>query len=253
VEDDARILQFCADAIRGLGNSVVVFGALSAEEALVLLDEESIDGAFIDIELPGMNGFALAKKIRERDAYHFLPIVFATGADKDIPETYKQYHNFDYIAKPYTKDAFSKIATRFLEEVEARKKLSPAQAEREIAFRHDGGLARIRFSDILYATTTHHRKIRLVTRQQEYFRSDITLHNLITEINEAMFVPCNKSCLVNVSNIAQINPITYKTMDILFRDAPEKNCQLSLRYRKAVEDLFSGEQTCEKGEMDTWR
>ena len=107
-----------------------------------------------------------------------------------------------------------------------------------IAFRHDGGFARVRFPDVLYACTANERKIRLVTRKREYVRSNITLKNLLSEFGEGMFVQCHRSFAVNVTNIETIIPVTSKTWDIYFFDAPDEKCRLSINYRKAIEKLL---------------
>jgi Response regulator of the LytR/AlgR family len=248
IEDDKLVLQFCENALSDFNDEINLYKALSAEEALVLLEQQRIDGAFIDIDLPGISGFELVNKIRETERYHLLPVVFATGADMDFPDTYKQYHNFDYIEKPFTTERFKEQAKHFIEEIQVQKKLLNKTKEHELAFRCDDGVAVVYFSDILFATTTSKRKIRLITKQREYIRSDITLDNLMTEIDEEKFIRCSKSNIVNVSNIAEIKPVTYKTWDIYFRGENKITCQLSRSYRKEILNSMNNEVLSE-GEL----
>ena len=93
VEDDNNELKFCVKALRKLNKDIYVVTAHSAEEALSYLNhnQSNIDGAFIDIGLPGIDGFSLAAKIRDMEKYHLLPIVFETATHNDFPETYKQF------------------------------------------------------------------------------------------------------------------------------------------------------------------
>jgi len=243
VEDEIFLHQFYIDVLSGFEEDIKTIPARSGEDALAIIEQTQIDGVFIDIELPGMNGFALANKIRRIEKYHFLPIVFATGTDCDTPETYKKYRNIDYVIKPFSRDTFSKIAARFIEDVKAFKSFVPEKEGRELYFRHDAGAACIKFVDILYALTAPNRKIRLVTREGVYYKSNISFSNFLILIGDEMFVQCNKSCAVNVLNISEIRTpayTSYKTWDILFKDAPSHVCELSLKYRKNIESLFMG-------------
>ena len=238
VEDDLRILTKYTNILHGMESNINVIPAHTGEEALALLDKNSIDGALIDIGLPGMDGFALAKKIRDIENYHLLPIVFETAEDRDVPETYKKYHNIDYIKKPFSIAAFTSMASRLLKEIELQKRIIRKNETRTIAFLHDEGIAYIRFSDVLFAKSTLSRKTVLVTRSSEFSRSRFPMARLIEEINEELFVQCHKSCVVNVSNIEYIKQTSGRSWDIYFGDSFPETCQLSLRYKKDIENLL---------------
>jgi len=238
VEDEEQLHQFYSDVMDSFQKNITVFYVLTGEDALKALEQNRIDGIFIDLQLPGMNGFTLANKIRRIEKYHFLPIVFATGLDYDTLETYKKHRNIDYVVKPFSRETFVKTAARFIDEMEAFIACTPVKEERELYFQHDNGVARIKFAEILFASTTKSRKIRLVTYEQEFFKSNISFNNFITLIGDDMFVQCNKSCAINVSNINEIKPVSHKTWDVFFRGASNITCQLSQKYRKTVESLF---------------
>ncbi len=238
VEDDRQILKSCADLLSGLDIRINPIPVESAEMALDVLDRRNIDGAFIDILLPGMDGFSLADNIRSKDKYYFLPIVFATARKQDVPDTYKKYRNIDYISKPYDMEMFQSAAKRLVTEIEKQQKLSLKNTERRIPVQHDKGWIVLPYSELLYVTTTSNRKIKMVTRTGEFYLSNITLGNLITFVNETSFVQCHKACIVNVKNILGIMPYSRKTWTILFRDAPDITCPMSQKYRSEIERLL---------------
>jgi len=252
VEDDKKLHQFYTDALGKSEREINTIIVENGEDALELLSKnDGIDGIFLDIGLPGISGFSLAMKIHEMETHHFTPVVFATGTEKECLETYKQYHNFDHIEKPFSETVFLEALNRVLAEIEFQKKLPGKKEERKIVFRHDDGYAIILFSDILYARTFvpktfKTRNIKLVTYKKEYFRTDITLSNLVTEIGESSFVQCSKSCIVNLSNIDDFIPITKKLWDIHFRDASDEEnikyksdgCKLTYNYRDNMGVFF---------------
>jgi DNA-binding LytR/AlgR family response regulator len=174
VEDEEKELSYCVKALKELGMGANMFPAASGETALRILADTEIDGAFIDIELPGINGFTLADRIRNMRAYHMLPIVFATGANKDVPETYKRYHNFDYIKKPFAAEEFRRISRRFFDEIQSQTETDRMDREKAVRV-DDGGRATIvKAKDILYAKKEKRQTV-LVLAGQEYRLSDCRL------------------------------------------------------------------------------
>ena len=196
VEDDEEIIQFCNDAWHRLDDGIKVFVAQSAEEALLILKQNRIDGTFIDIGLPGDNGFSLAMKIQSMENYHFLPIVFETGENKDLPETYKKYHNFGYLSKPFTeKDLLDSTAT-LIREIETQKNILHKNIDREIPIFDSEGQSIISFSNLLYATK-YERKLKVATKNGVHFISG--LHFFVSFFDVMfkyvnMFVYADSSC-----------------------------------------------------------
>jgi len=237
VEDNEEFLSYCVHLLRKIKNDVTLFPVASGEEALTILEQNTIDGAFLDIELPGMDGLALAKRIRDMEKYHFLPIVFVTGQDHDHPETYKQYHNIDYISKPFTENMFIERATHFLNEIKAQRKLI-LKKERMIILPVEGGAVSVKLSDILYAERTYSRRIKVVTRRQDYLRSHTTMEKFFAELDDEMFAYCNRSCIVNISHIEEIRSDARKRWSIIFRDAYGKTCNLSGNYYSSVKSKW---------------
>lgn len=68
---------------------------------LEMLEKESFDICLLDVKMPGMDGFSLAEKIREKDEE--LPFIFLTGQTlKEHKIRGLQLGADDYITKPYS-------------------------------------------------------------------------------------------------------------------------------------------------------
>jgi PAS domain S-box-containing protein len=95
VDDDILVSMGAADMLLDLGHSVTE--AQSGSHALRILESDTpFDVVVTDYAMPGMNGFELAHRIRERNSK--LPIILATGyaelpADRSI--------EFERLSKPY--------------------------------------------------------------------------------------------------------------------------------------------------------
>jgi signal transduction histidine kinase len=111
VDDDARSLT----ALQGLLNDmpVRVVTAKSGEEALRCLLKEDFAVILLDARMPGMDGFEVARLIRERERSRHTPVIFLTGAYEDTPSMTRGYEAgaVDYIVKPLMPEILkSKIA-----------------------------------------------------------------------------------------------------------------------------------------------
>src|SRR4030095_11816288 len=103
VEDDPVTSALLEQAIREEGHSVVVeTNGLSVRETALLYP---FDAVVLDVMLPGLDGFALAKKLRQEG--HQTPILMLTArdADRDIVHGLNLGAD-DYLAKPFSLDVF---------------------------------------------------------------------------------------------------------------------------------------------------
>jgi len=83
--------------------SVISFESPSA--AAKFGEENHIDVAYLDINMPGLNGIDLAKKLRESNPK--INIIFATGYDEYAKESYTVQAS-DYLTKPIKPEAIAK-------------------------------------------------------------------------------------------------------------------------------------------------
>ena len=75
IEDEERVKNILADMLKDAGH--MVRGTRSGEEAIALLDRDPFDLLITDLGMPGMSGWEVIQRIRERDSR--LPIVVLTG------------------------------------------------------------------------------------------------------------------------------------------------------------------------------
>ena len=100
VEDNEEIGGLLSDFLEAEGYDVYL--AVSGEEALEVYEDEGARLLVLDIMLPGIDGFGVCKKIREKDNAPIL-IVSAKGEKEDKLNGFLQGAD-DYIEKPYDID-----------------------------------------------------------------------------------------------------------------------------------------------------
>jgi CheY-like chemotaxis protein len=110
VSDRARILLVddrpenlvALEAILGSLDQTLV-RAESGEGALRALLRDDFALILLDAQMPGMDGFETASRIKARERTKDVPIIFLTAADEDARYAYRGYASgaADYIAKPF--------------------------------------------------------------------------------------------------------------------------------------------------------
>lgn len=106
VEDDIASLELMVEVFTSL--EAEVHSVSDSREAAGLIDKEKFDGIFLDLEMPHLHGFELAKRIRFSSWNKGTPIVIVTGRDE----------------RQTMQDAFAIGATFFLQKPVDRQKLS---------------------------------------------------------------------------------------------------------------------------------
>jgi CheY-like chemotaxis protein len=106
VEDDIPSLELMTEVFRSL--QAEVRPVSESEKAATLVNQERFDGIFLDLEMPHLHGFDLARLIRKSSWNKSTPIIIVTGRDD----------------RQTMQTAFTLGATFFLQKPVDRQKLS---------------------------------------------------------------------------------------------------------------------------------
>lgn len=113
VDDEASILNLLKTQLETLGCEVVGVG--DSCEALNRLKEEKIDGLFVDVVMPNVDGFTLTQQARLSKLNRRVPIVMLTAFDdaETMRRGFEAGANF-FLGKPFTRERIYKLlgATR---------------------------------------------------------------------------------------------------------------------------------------------
>lgn len=77
VDDQEDNLFAMEDLLEKIGAEV--YKAQSGQEALALVKQYDFATVLLDVTMPGMDGFEVARRIRDHEKEDHLPIIFLTG------------------------------------------------------------------------------------------------------------------------------------------------------------------------------
>jgi len=117
VDDEAKLLRAVAVDLRGEGYDVAT--ARSGAEALALVAQSLPDLIVSDIRMPGMDGYQLARRLRENARTTIIPIIFLTAKDTSADRIEGFRSGVDaYITKPFEPDELLVVIAGILRRVE---------------------------------------------------------------------------------------------------------------------------------------
>jgi len=99
VDDDPMVCRLAGRCLEQVG--IRPIEALSAQQALEVLDEVTPELVILDVRMPGVDGLELCRKLRQRPDTGDVPILMMTGLDD--PDTLEQAYEAgatDFITKP---------------------------------------------------------------------------------------------------------------------------------------------------------
>jgi DNA-binding NarL/FixJ family response regulator len=117
VDDEPRLLRALAVDLRGEGYDVTT--ARSGNEALISVAQKIPDLIVSDIRMPGMDGYELARRLRQNQSTALIPIVFLTAKDTTSDRIEGFRSGVDaYLTKPFEPDELLAVIASILTRVE---------------------------------------------------------------------------------------------------------------------------------------
>ena len=173
-----------------------VFCAEDGKEALELLEQESIDMAILDIMMPGMDGFTLCRKIRERES---VPVLFLTARvlEEDQLRGYELGAD-DYILKPFSLRVLLAKCQAVLERyqcgMQAEQQKGLWKHEKRQQFFCDGQPVELQSLDFRLLSYFYENPNRILTREQiilklwgyEYAGNDRSVDTHVKNLRKAL-------------------------------------------------------------------
>jgi twitching motility two-component system response regulator PilH len=109
IDDSPTVIAALRKVLRSAGYNTSE--ALSAEQGLALIEQDPPDLVFLDIVLPGMNGFNALRLIRKNPASQHIPVIMISGNEHATEQFYaNRIGADDFMKKPFSRfEIFARI------------------------------------------------------------------------------------------------------------------------------------------------
>jgi two-component system LytT family response regulator/two-component system response regulator LytT len=217
--DDEQLARDELGFLLGQHGGVEVIGqAGNGLEALSTIDRLQPDVVFLDVQMPGLTGFEVARRLLESQAS--AHIIFVTAYDQHAIEAF-EVNAVDYLLKPVDPSrlglAIERAERRVTSEQNAGRAInaqleqivqlvSERQTRRErLAIKVGERFLLVQAEDIIYASLAD-EGISVVTSQHAGTSSYRTLDELHERLDPTVFWRVHRSHLVNINKIKEIVP-----------------------------------------------
>ena len=200
VDDETPALYLVEDNIKKVPFLELVKTCKNAFEAIQLLQQESVDLMFLDIEMPGINGVEFLQSLPSRPM-----VIFTTAYKKYALEGY-DLDVIDYLLKPFTFDRFLIAVNKAFEYHNLRiKGQSSNEVQADCFFVHaDYSLTKIAINQIEYIESLKdYVKIYLAGEARPVI-TNISMRTMEEKLPKERFIRIHRSYIISLERIVSI-------------------------------------------------
>jgi two-component system response regulator LytT len=258
-------LQFLVEAVGGV--ELVAVGT-NGIEAVDLIRTHKPDLLFLDVQMPGLDGFGVLKRLIDKKM-HLPQVVFATAYDRYAVRAF-EVNAVDYLLKPFDGDrvrqtiakARIRLSSSLAESAgsESPSESSPdsqldaklntllrlmedaSQAPRhkpgKIVVRAQNRLLLVDEREICFASIED-GAISVMTPSVEGQSNCRTIEELMEQLDPAMFWRAHRSYVVNIQHIREVVPWFKSSYQLRMDDSKRTEIPVSRAQTKRLRELFN--------------
>lgn len=232
VIDDSRLARNeLKRLLKEFDNVQVVGEAANAMEAKEKIETEKPDLIFLDIQMPGKNGFELLE-----DLEYVPEVIFTTAYDEYALKAF-EYNALDYLQKPVQKDRLAGAVSKVAEKKEKRENENEDRmTEDDQVFVKDGDncwfvqLSKVRLLEV----DGNYTKLYFEDNKPMIPR---TLNYLESRLDPKTFFRANRQQIINLKWVDRIEPWFSGSIKIYMKGGHEVD--VSRRQTQRFKDLMS--------------
>lgn len=252
VVDDERLAreELCY-LLQQVGGVDVVGQAANGLEAVTEIDRAMPDVVFLDVQMPGLTGLEVARRLAEDGNEPAL--IFVTAYDQRAVEAF-EVNAVDYLLKPVDQARLEQAVVRARrrravgggapaaplgDQLERLVRLMAEQKDRrtQIAIKVGERFVLVQAEDIIHASLVDD-SITIVTGQVSGTSNDRTLDELQARLDPEVFWRVHRSHLVNINKIKEIVPWFSRNYILRMRDPKATEIPVSRTQTKRLRDYL---------------
>jgi DNA-binding LytR/AlgR family response regulator len=250
VDDEQLAREELSYLLAQVGGVTVVGEATNGIEAIGLIEDLSPDVVFLDVQMPGMNGFEVARQVIGRQGTS--EIVFVTAYDQYAIEGF-QVNAVDYLLKPVDAHRLEQALQRTRRRLQSDRPATPlanGELERIVKLVTERQSRRDRLAvkvgerfmlvdadDLIFASLADDI-ITVVTSSLTGTSNYRTLDELQAHLDPAVFWRVHRSYLVNINKIKEIVPWFSRNYILKMNDGKTSEIPVSRSQTKRLREYL---------------
>jgi len=250
VDDEQLAREELSYLLTQVGGVTVVGEATNGIEAIGLIEDLTPDVVFLDVQMPGMNGFEVARQVISRQATS--EIVFVTAYDQYAIEGF-QVNAVDYLLKPVDAHRLDQALQRTRRRLQSDRPPTPlanGELERIVKLVTERQSRRDRLAvkvgerfmlvdadDLIFASLADD-VITVVTSSLTGSSNYRTLDELQAHLDPAVFWRVHRSYLVNINKIKEIVPWFSRNYILKMNDGKTSEIPVSRSQTKRLREYL---------------
>lgn len=215
-----------------------ILEAGNGKEAVEKIRTNFPDLIFLDIQMPGLNGFQV---IEEIGAHKMPPTIFVTAYDQYALEAF-EVNAIDYLLKPFDRERFQKSLVRASEGIKLKKSnfsnvqslLNDLKKEKKYTERLLVNTASRYFfipvNELFYISSAE-KYIELHTGKGKYLLRE-TMNNIESSLDPEKFARIHRSYIVNIEQISEMQPWSHGDYIVKLKNG--EKLQMSRRFKERL-------------------
>lgn len=213
-----------------------IFEAADGLEAIAKVKELSPSLVFLDIQMPGANGFEVIDAI---GAEEMPPVIFVTAFDQFAINAF-EVNAIDYLLKPFDAERFAKSFRRALEDLQSRKEnnfllsklLSETRSEKlkRILVSKASKYFFIKTEEIFFIAAEE--KYIEIHTEKEKFLLRHTMQAMEDKLDRTKFRRIHRSYIVNLDYVKELQPFSHGDYIVILTNG--EKIKMGRRYRSAL-------------------
>jgi len=247
VDDEQLALDELSYLLKSVDDVEIIAQGHNGLEAVNLIKEHTPDIVFLDVQMPGLDGFGVIKKLLDRKV-NLPQIIFATAFDQYAVKAF-EVNAIDYLLKPFDKKRVSQAVEK------ARKRMQASSASNDkldtlvkmleshrpqnskVLLRSAGRLLLIDQKEVCYASIQD-GVISVVATNLEGQSNCRTLEELLSGLDSDMFWRAHRSFVVNINRIKEVVPWFKSSYQLRMDDKKQSEIPVSRAQTKRLRELF---------------
>ncbi len=250
VDDEQLARDELCYQLQQMAEVEVVAQAGNGLEALTAIERTEPDLVFLDVQMPGLTGFEVARRLLEDE--QAPAVVFVTAFDQHAIEAF-EVNAVDYLLKPVDSARLEQAIQRARKRLTSDrsggaplndqlerfvKMMAGRQSRREqVAVKVGERFLLVQADEIIYASLSD-ESINIVTGQVSGTSNYRTLDDLQARLDPDVFWRVHRSHLVNINKIKEIVPWFSRNYILRMKDAKATEIPVSRSQTKRLREYL---------------